>query len=238
MPSSFKILALSLALVLSACTEKAPQQEAQELQEVQPAVPPDELLAPSEPPATVEGISGTYTMDSRHTDVIVQWSHFGFSNPSMHFGQVAGTIVFDADNIAASSVEVTIPLTGLEAYDPEFNQHLLGAEFFDADKFPEITFKSTAVEVEGRNQLKVTGDLTIKGTTRQAVLEVTVNGFGEHPMSKRPTAGFDAVATINRSDFGLGAYAPAVSDEIHLRITTEAPAPLAAEEGAEEGEQG
>jgi len=221
MPSTFKTLALplALALALSACgSEQAPQQQAQA-----------ETLAPPQPPAKVEGISGTYALDPKHTDVIVQWSHFGFSNPSVHFGQVEGQIVFDADNIAASSVEATIPLAGLEAYVPDFNAHLRSADFFDAEKFPEVTFKSTAVEAGGINQLKVTGDLTIKGITHPVVLDVIINGFGEHPMSKRPTAGFDAMATIKRSDFGLGAYAPAVSDEVRLRITTEAPTPAPAE---------
>jgi len=216
MQFTFKTLALPLALVLalSACTDEQTVPQAQA-----------ETLAPPQPPAKVEGISGTYALDPRHTDVIAQWNHFGFSNPTVHFGQIEGQIVFDADNIAASSVEATIPLAGLEAYVPDFNTHLRSADFFDAEKFPVVTFKSTAVEAGGINQLKVTGDLTIKDITHPAVLDVIINGFGEHPMSKRPTAGFDAMTTIKRSDYGMGAYAPAVSDEVRLRITTEAPAP-------------
>jgi len=214
MQFTFKTLALPLALglVLSACAEQAPPQQQAE-------------TGTETPPPTIQGISGTYELDPKHTDVIVQWSHFGFSNPSLHFGQVEGKIVFDANDVTASSVEATIPLAGLEAYVPDFNAHLRGADFFDAENFPNITFKSTTVEVSGNNQLKVTGDLTVKGVTRQEVLDVSINHFGEHPMSKRPTAGFDAVTTIKRSDYGMGAYAPNVSDEIRLRITTEAPAP-------------
>jgi len=212
------VLPLAAALALSACT-----------QDNNSAPPP--ANAPAAAPMTVTGVSGTYALDPRHTDVIAQWNHFGFSNPSLHFGEVEGQIVFDADNIAASSVEATIPLTGLEAYIPAFNEHLLSADFFAADQFPTVNFKSTAVEAAGTNQLKVTGDLTIKGITKPAVLDVTINGFGEHPMSKRPTAGFDAVTTIKRSDFDMGAYVPNVSDEIKLRITTEAPAPAEGAQG-------
>jgi len=212
------LLPLAVALALSACTQDNPAVSASQSASA-PAVAP------------ITGVSGTYALDPRHTDVIAQWNHFGFSNPSLHFGQVQGKIVFDADNVAASSVEATIPLAGLEAYIPAFNEHLRSADFFAADTFPEVTFKSTAVEAAGINQLKVTGDLTIKGITKPAVLEVSINGFGEHPMSKRPTAGFDAVTTIKRSDFDMGAYVPNVSDEIQLRITTEAPAP--AEEAAQ-----
>jgi len=209
-----RVLPLAFALALSACADKAQEQA-------------EAPLGPPQPPAayTVSGVSGTYELDPTHTDVIAQWSHFGFSNPSLHFGQVEGRIVFDADNIAASSVEATIPLAGLEAYVPAFNEHLRNTDFFDAATFPAVTFKSTQVEVSGNNRLQVTGDLTVKDVTRQAVLDVSINGFGEHPMSKRPTAGFDATTTIKRSDFGMGAYAPHVSDEVRIRITTEAPAP-------------
>jgi len=219
-PLSTVLLPLAAALVLSACTQDNPATSVSQAASAPAAVP-------------IAGVSGSYELDPRHTDVIAQWNHFGFSNPSLHFGQVEGRIVYDADNVAASSVEASIPLAGLDAYVPAFNEHLRSADFFEAETFPTVTFKSTTVEAAGVNQLKVTGDLTIKGITRPTVLDVTINGFGVHPMSKRPTAGFDAVATIKRSDFGMGAYVPNVSDEIQLRITTEAPAP--AEEAAAQG---
>ena len=75
--------------------------------------------------------------------------------------------------------------------------------------------------------MKVTGDLTVKGITKPVVLDVNLNKAAEHPMKKVPAIGFDATATVKRSDFGVGAYAPAVSDEVTLRITTEATAPKA-----------
>jgi len=207
-PSKPLILPLALALALSACTQEA-------------AAPVQETPAAE---AAVAGVSGTYVLDPKHTDVIVQWNHFGFSNPSAHFGQVDGRIVYDADNVAASSVEVTIPVAALETHVPAFNEHMLSGDFFDAQAFPVITFASTEVAGAGGNRLSVKGDLTIKGITRPVELDVTVNGFAAHPMTQRMTAGFDATATLKRSDFGLGAYAPNVSDELQLRITTEAPA--------------
>ena len=167
----------------------------------------------------------TYRLDPAHTDVIAQWNHFGFSNPSAHFGQADGTLVYDADDVSASSVQVTLPLSGLNAFVPDLTRHLLGSEFFDAAQFPAATFKSTAVEAAGEDKLKVTGDLTIKGITRPVVLDVRLNKSVEHPMSKRPAIGFDATATIKRSDFDLAVYVPNVSDEVKLRITTEATVP-------------
>lgn len=167
----------------------------------------------------------TYTIDPAHTDVVAQWSHFGFSNPIAHFGQVEGSITHDADNVAASSVEVVLPLAGMSSHVAKFDEHLRSADFFDAEKFPQATFKSTAVEAAGEGKLKITGDLTIKGITKAVVLDATINKVAAHPMSNQPTAGFDAVATIKRTDFDLGLYAPNVSDEVQLRITTEASVP-------------
>ena len=170
----------------------------------------------------------TYQMDPNHTNVTASWSHFGFSNPVAHFGQVDGAIVYDGDNVGQSSVNVTIPLVGLNAFVEKFNQHLRSADFFDAEKFPNITFKSTRVEAAGGNKLRVFGDLTVHGVTRPVVLDTTLNKIGEQPMEKRAAAGFDATTTIKRSDFGVGKYAPNVSDEVIIRITTEAVVPKAA----------
>jgi len=167
----------------------------------------------------------TYKLDPNHTNVIAQWSHFGFSNPSAHFGKADGTLVYDADDIGASSVQVTLPLAGLNSFVSEFDDHLRSADFFEAEKFPGATFKSTKVESAGEGKLSVTGDLTIKGITKPVVLDVTLNKVGEQPMAKRAAIGFDATGTVLRSDFGLGKYAPAVSDEVKLRITTEALVP-------------
>ncbi|MHB8912459.1 MAG: YceI family protein [Lysobacter sp.] len=170
----------------------------------------------------------TYKMDPNHTGVTASWNHFGFSNPVAHFGQVDGAIVYDAANVGQSSVNVTIPLAGLEAHVEAFNEHLRSPDFFDAAQFPTITFKSTRVEAAGDKKLRVFGDLTVHGVTRPVVLDTTINKIGEQPMVKRAAAGFDATTTIKRSDFGVGKYAPNVSDEVTIRITTEALVPKVA----------
>ncbi|GHA80990.1 YceI family protein [Cognatilysobacter bugurensis] len=169
----------------------------------------------------------TYKIDPNHTDVIASWSHFGFSKPVAHFGAVDGTIVHDADNVGTSSVNVVIPLSGLNSHVEAFDEHLRSADFFEAEKYPDIRFRSTKVEAAGDNKLRVIGDLSVKGITKPAVLDVTLNKQGEHPMAKRPAIGFDATTTLKRSDFGVGKYAPNVSDEVEIRITTEALVPKA-----------
>ena len=169
----------------------------------------------------------TYKLDPTHTNVLAQWSHFGFSHPFANFGDVDGTLVYDAANVGASSVQVTLPLSGLEAFSAKFNEHLRAADFFDAAKYPVATFKSTKVEAAGEGKLRVTGDLTIKDVTRPVVLDVTLNKAADHPMLKTAAIGFDATATISRTEFGVGAYVPNVGDEVTLRITTEGSVPKA-----------
>jgi len=167
----------------------------------------------------------TYKLDPNHTMVLASWSHFGFSHPAANFGQADGTLVYDAKNVGASSVQVTLPLAGLNSFVPDFDEHLRSADFFDAAKYPTVTFKSTKVEAAGEGKLKITGNLTIKDQTKPVVLDVTLNKAADHPMAKRAAIGFDAVTTLKRSDFGVGNYAPNVSDEVKLQITTEALVP-------------
>lgn len=222
--SSRLLLPLALTVALGACqqTEAPATAEAAGPAAEIAATTPDAVTTNEAPAETVEGVSGTYVIDPGHTTVIAQWNHLGFSNPVANFGGAEGRIVYDADNVSASSVEVTLPLTGLNSFVADFDAHLRSADFFEADKYPAATFRSTAVESAGPNRLKVTGDLTIKDNTRPVVLDVTMNRFGEHPMAKRAAAGFDATTTLKRSDFGLGMAAPHVSDEVQVRITTEA----------------
>ncbi|GAB3515738.1 YceI family protein [Pseudoxanthomonas daejeonensis] len=183
------------------------------------------LLALAVAPAFAAPV--TYKLDPTHTNVLAQWNHMGFSNPFANFGNVEGTLVYDAANVGKSSVVVNLPLSGLEGFSAKFNDHLRSADFFDATKFPNATFKSTKVESAGEGKLKVTGDLTIKDVTRPVVLDVTLNKVGEHPMSKAKAIGFDATTTISRTEFGVGAYVPNVGDQVTLRITTEASVPKA-----------
>ena len=170
----------------------------------------------------------TYKLDPTHTNVLASWNHFGYSNPFANFGDVDGTLVYDAADVTKSSVEVTLPLSGLNAFSAKFDAHLRSADFFDAGTFPTATFKSTRVEAAGNGKLKITGELTIKGITKVVVLDATLNKAADHPMKKVPAIGFDASTTIKRTDFGVGAYVPNVGDDVTLRITTEATAPKAA----------
>ncbi len=171
--------------------------------------------------AAVQAAPATYTLDPDHTQVLFSWNHFGYSNPTANLGLGSGTLIFDPARPDRASVEVTLLLSKLDTHVPALDIHLRKADFFDADKFPQIKFKSTAVQPLGGSKFKVSGDLTIHGITRPIVLDAKLNRIGLHPMEKTQSIGFDATAELKRSDFGVGAFVPDVSDEVRVRITTE-----------------
>ncbi len=162
----------------------------------------------------------TYKLEPTHTSVTFQWTHFGFSHPSGKFMNADGSVTLDQANPANSSVNVSFAIAGVETGVPALDKEFQEAAWFDAAKYPNATFKSTKVAVTGKTTADVTGDLTIHGITKPVTLHVTLNQIGQE-MGKA-TAGFTATGAINRSDFGIGAYVPAVSDKIDLYIEAEA----------------
>ncbi|MCU4493252.1 YceI family protein [Acinetobacter guillouiae] len=163
-----------------------------------------------------------YKIDPTHTATVFTWNHFGFSTPSANFSDIQGTISVDNAKPADSSVNVTIPLSSLNTNVAALDEHLKNADFFDAAKYPNITFKSTKVQALGKNKYKITGNLTVKDVTKPVVLDAVLNKQGEHPMTKAQSIGFNATTSFNRSAFGVGAYVPNVGDKITVNITTEA----------------
>ena len=162
----------------------------------------------------------TYKLDQGHTSVTFQWTHFGFSHPSGKFMNAVGSVTLDQAAPAKSSVEVSFAIAGVNTGVPALDKEFQEAGWFDAAKYPNATFKSTKVDVTGKDTAKVTGDLTIHGVTKPVTLDVKLNQLGQE-MGKA-TVGFTATGSINRSDFGLKQYVPAVSDQIDLSIEAEA----------------
>jgi polyisoprenoid-binding protein YceI len=165
----------------------------------------------------------TYTFEPQHTQGVIRWNHLGFANPTAQFNTVEGTLEFDPADPTHSSVAVTIPLTSMSTGVPDLNDDFRSSDFFDFAKFPTATFKSRKIEKGGApDTLKVAGELSVHGITKPVVLDVTINKIGTNPRNQVPTVGFEAMATLKRSDFGLGLYVPQVSDEIRIHITAEA----------------
>jgi polyisoprenoid-binding protein YceI len=165
----------------------------------------------------------TYTFEPEHTQGVVRWNHLGFANPTAQFNNVQGTLEFDQADPTRSSVTVTIPLTSMSTGVPSLNEDFQSSDFFDYAKFPAATFKSSKVQKGATpDTLKVVGDLSLHGITKPVALDVTINKVGTNPRNHVPTVGFEAMATLKRSDFGLGLFVPQVSDEVQVHITAEA----------------
>jgi polyisoprenoid-binding protein YceI len=173
------------------------------------------LLAASLPAMAAQ----KYDIDQNHTHLTFTWNHLGFSSPSATLEKFSGDFQFDAADLTKSSISVTLPLEGLHTGVAKLDDDLKSPGFFDAAKYPDITFKSTKVEKIGADGVKITGDLTVHGVTKPVVLNGKVNKIGDNPMGKGPSAGFDADATLKRSEFGVGKLVPAIADEIKVHIT-------------------
>ena len=164
----------------------------------------------------------TYVFDKAHTNIQFSWDHFGFSTTSAGFEEFSGELQFDPEDRANSSIEVTIDLDSVDSGFDTFNEHLTEKpEWFNTDEYPEATFTSTGIEALGEDRLRVTGDLTLKGVTKEITLETTINKIGKHPVSNAKTIGFDATTTVSRSAFDMGNYAPSVGDEVTISISSE-----------------
>lgn len=164
-----------------------------------------------------------YQFDTSHSQIVFDYNHLGFSTTTGMFSGIEGTINFDQEDPASSSVEATFPVASLMTGDKGRDEHFLSADFFGSEAAtPEVTFTSTSIEVTGDNTALITGDLTLNGVTKEVVLDTVLNQQGEHPMENKPWLGFDATTTLLRSDYNLGMFAPAVSDEVEVSISVEA----------------
>lgn len=170
----------------------------------------------------------TFTFDKGHTEIIFAYDHVGNSTQHGSFDDFDGEIVIDEADPTKSSANVTIKAASVNTGVTALDDHLRTADFFDVEKYPEITFVSTSVKQIAKTQVEIAGDLTIKDNTKPVVLTATLNYKGEHPLSPyleyykdKHVAGLSATAQFLRSDFGVGFAAPLTGDLVALTIETE-----------------
>jgi len=163
-----------------------------------------------------------YKLDPAHTSVAFIINHLGFANMIGRFNTTSGEIAFDKDAVQNSTLKVAIDAASVDTAHAKRDEHLRSPDFFNAREFPQITFKSTKIEKTGDKAGKLHGELTMLGTTKPVVLDVTFNKEGVSPASKLETVGFSARGTIKRTDFGMKYGAPNIGDEIQLLIEAEA----------------
>ena len=175
--------------------------------------------APGKPdPARVA--AATYKVDPEHTLVVFTVDHMGFSNYFGIFGGATGELRLDPKRVSAAKVSVSIPLSRLTVTNEALKTHMSSADFFDAAKFPAVTFASTAVTPTGKTTARIAGTLTIKGKSTPVVLQARFTGAGAGPMPPHAqNIGFEATTSVSRTALGISYGVPLVSDKVDLRIT-------------------
>jgi polyisoprenoid-binding protein YceI len=163
----------------------------------------------------------TYVADPAHSSVNFTIRHF-FTNVPGRFTKFNASITVDRDNLEKSSAEATIEIASVKTEAPDRDAHLQKPEFFDAAKFPTMTFKSKSWKKTGEDTFDVTGDLTIKGVTKEAVLKVKSLGFGPGMKPGSMLSGWEGKTLVHRSDFGVSAFPKVVGEEVEITINVEA----------------
>jgi polyisoprenoid-binding protein YceI len=188
-------------------------------------------------PSTAPVPAGAYKLDKAHASLIFRVNHVGFSHYTGRFTRYDAQLQFDPANPAKSSIKVQIDPKSIDADGAPagFMAALAGKDWLDADKHPEMTYRSTKVERVGTNGLRISGDLTLHGVTRPVQLNGTYNGgYASHPFEPQARIGFSATGELKRSEFGIATGIPApgttmgVSDAVEIIVEAEFSGPPAA----------
>ena len=182
------------------------------------AAVPASAQMPKEPPGKPDAsrvVAGTYAIEPKHTQIRFTVSHFGFTPFSGFFSGASGSLTLDPAKPNAASVSVEVPTNTALVTVPKLTEELRSPMFFDPDKYPTMKFVSDKVVVHGTHAT-ISGQLTLHGQTHPLTLDASFFGAGA-AFGKR-TIGFTATGTLKRSDYGITAVLPLVSDEVHLDI--------------------
>ena len=161
--------------------------------------------------------AGDYTIDGGHTQIVFSYSHFGLTDNLGVLSGATGSLSFDPASPDDAKLSVDVPIntvrTTIAALDTEF----LSPSFFDVEQFPTAHFESTSVVADGTSAT-ISGNLTIRGVTKPAVIDAEFFAAGPNPFNKKETVSFTGKTVVKRSEFGLGVAVPMVSDEVELGI--------------------
>ena len=165
--------------------------------------------------------SGTYKLDPEHWSLLFDVDHFGFSRFVSRFDRMEATLDVDAAAPEKSRVHVIVKAGSINTNVPVLDKSLAGAEMFDAARYPDIVFESTSLTRTGASTGKLTGRLTLRKQPHPVTLNVVFRGGAANPMTGKETLGFSAEGVLDRSQWGLSAWWPAVGNDVHIAIQAE-----------------
>jgi polyisoprenoid-binding protein YceI len=171
--------------------------------------------------AAATAAADSYTIDSRHTYPAFEVSHYGFSTQRGRFERTSGKIVIDPE-AKTGSIEVTIETASISMGMDVWNQQMRSDAYFNTEKFPAMTFRSSHLLFDGDRVVGAEGDFTLLGVTHPLKLAVSNFRCGANPMNKRAQCGADIGASIKRSEFGMTRALPGIGDEVRILVGVEA----------------
>ena len=165
----------------------------------------------------------TWKNDPMHSKLTFTVTHLGVSDVMGMFNKFNVTITTSKDDFSDAVFELTAETASVNTEVDMRDNHLKSADFFDVEKFPAMTFKSTSIKKSGKDKYTLTGDLTLHGITKPVSMNMWYRGTITNPMSKAPDAGFQLTGTIKRSDFSFGEKypAPMISDDVQIKADGE-----------------
>lgn len=165
----------------------------------------------------------TWSLDKAHSKLGFSITHLMISSVDGSFKSVDAKITSSKDDFSDAVIELTAETSSIDTDNEKRDEHLKSPDFFDAAKYPSITFKSKSFKKTGDKKYKLTGDLTMHGVTKAVELDVVLGGVADHPYTKKKIAGFKISGVIKRSDFGIGAgtATTVLGDEVTIAAATE-----------------
>ncbi|MHC5024475.1 MAG: YceI family protein [Planctomycetota bacterium] len=178
-----------------------------------PVAPVPAAPAPLEP--------STFTVDTVHSSMVFKIRHMGVANFMGRFNEISGSYVFDPDDPSSASFDLRIPVTSVDSNSERRDRHLKSPDFFNVAEHPEMTFRSKSVKAHGEDLLRVSGDLTMHGVTKQLSVDMHLIGIGDTAQGFK--SGFETTFTVKRSDFSMDTYVAegGLGDEVQVTVCLE-----------------
>lgn len=168
-------------------------------------------------------VKNTWTNDDPHSQLGFTVKHLGISDITGHFTDFDVKLNASRADFSDAVFELSANAASINTRVEARDNHLKSPDFFDAQKFPTLNYKSTSIKKSGKNKYKLTGNLSLHGITKEVIMDLEYKGSTENPMNKKMTAGFQVTGTIKRSDFNLGSNfpAPMISDDVRIKADGE-----------------
>jgi len=179
------------------------------------------VLKPDVRTAAVSVPAGDYTLDPAHASILFKINHLGYSTYIGRFERFEASLTGDPATPQTAQVTAVVDMTSLNIANPDFAAELMGPDWFDAATYPQATFKTLGLKLTSDTEADISGELTLRGTTKAVILKARLNGSAYDRLRGADVVGFSATLPINRSEFGVDKYSGLLADDVVIEIEAE-----------------